>query len=400
MNTLHETFERQAGNAGAPDFDIAALVGLGEQRLRRHRLAVVAGAGTAVALAIAVAVGGTAWNRSAEQSPGPIDHRPQTEIATPNTTRPLVYSDVSFVLGKPDSLLGDPIHVGDRVAETGSGFVHMAVTDDGVVYATGGYRDDGRMWFTDGGTPVQIASHACPSAHGWPGSIITGNSGSLAAWLDCTRNDHPELVVFDTSSGHEVVTPQLRGCTDLSSDDQVSGSGCHPVAIIGDLVYLARDEAGLLPDGGAASGSIARDIRNNPRGLVVGDTWATGTPTLSGRFTTVGRRLVPTGADGRLTTAFDTATRRPVDLHLPAGYEPDPPEPGNDFGLFQWLDDDTVALENYRTGRHDQDILTCRLSTGRCELAVPGRGRDHYYRVVQNENLGNVEFQIGPEHRS
>src|SRR6478735_6630938 len=57
-------------------------------------------------------------------------------------SRPIVYSDVHFVPGHADSLLGDPVHVGDRVVDTGSGFIHMDVTDDGVVYVTGGYFED------------------------------------------------------------------------------------------------------------------------------------------------------------------------------------------------------------------------------------------------------------------
>jgi hypothetical protein len=390
MNTLHDAFERQAGNAGVPDLDIDELVGLGERRLRRRRLAAVAGAGAAVAVAIALAVGGTALNRSADQNPGPIDHPPtnhhRKQATTPTPTRPIVYSDVSVEGGHPDSLLGDPIHVGDRVVETGSGWVHMDVTDHGVVYTTGGYTDDGRVWFTDGGTPEQIGSHACVDAHGWPGTVVTGNAGSLAAWFDCTAEHHAELVVYDTGSGREVVRREVPGCS----------NGCLPGAIVGDRVYISRRGFLVSPDGEPAAPAFAQDIRDNPRGLVVGDTWETGTPTLSGHFTSVGTRLVPNG-DGGLTSAFDTATRRPVELHLPAGYAPDPDEPGDlDFGLFEWLDDDTVALENVSTGRHDQDILTCGLSTGRCELAIPGLGRAGYYRVVQIENLGNVEFCLPP----
>jgi hypothetical protein len=377
MTTLREAFERQAGNAGTPDLDIDELVGLGEQRLRRRRLTTVLGAAAAVILAIAIGV--TATNGTGTLRPEPV-HRPPQREETPST-RPLVYSDVRFTPGRPDSLSGEPIHVGDRVVETGSGWIHMDVTDDGVVYSTGGYLDDGRVWFTDGGTPKQIGSHACPAPHGFPDTVVSGNSGSLAAWLDCTHEQRPELVVFDTGSGREVVRRQVPG---------------YPEAIIGDRVYINgiddRHDVLISSGGEVAAGSLARDVRNNPRGLVVGESWATGTPTLGGDFAIVGTELVPSG-DGRLTSAFDTATRRPVHLHLPAGYEADPDEPGNvDFGLFEWLDDDTVALESYRSGRHDQDILTCRLSTGRCELAVPGRGRNGHYRVVQNENLGNVEF--------
>jgi len=75
-----------------------------------------------------------------------------------------------------------------------------------------------------------------------------------------------------------------------------------------------------------------------------------------------------------------------VQLRLPAGYHPGPPPiyPGDSassvrqFSLFEWLDDDTVALaevgDNYSMG----DIITCRPSDGACHLvakAPPSAGR-------------------------
>jgi hypothetical protein len=412
--SLRDALTQRINQVGPAHPDIEELVGLGEQRLLRRRITAVAGTVAAVVVVIALAIGGTALNRSADQHPGPV-HRPpanphQTQTTTPSTPRPIVYSDVSVEGGHPVSLLGDPIHVGDRAVDTGSGWVHMAVTDDGVVYATGGYQDDGRMWFTDGGTPVQIASHACPSARGWPGSIITGNSGSLVAWFDCSTESqaiprNPDLVVYDTSSGREVGRVQKPGC---STESQPIPQAIDPcTAIIGDRVYTrdsvytARGGALISSEGREAGSSFAQDIRNNPRGLVIGDSWETGTPTPAGVFVTLGRRLVPFKDDERLTSAFVTATRQPVRLHLPPGYQPDS-EPGSssgdgaDYGLFEWLDDDTIALEGYSSGRHDQDILTCRLSTGRCELAVASLGRDRAYRVVQKEDLGDALFCLPP----
>jgi len=382
--TLRDAFARQLDEAGRLDVDIPALVDRGEARLRRRRLAALLGATAAVILVIAIGI--AAQNDTGTPRPGPVDGPPQRD-ETPST-RQLVYSDVHSVPGRPDSLLGDPIHVGDRVVKTGSGWIHMDVTDDGVVYSTGGYTDDGRVWFTDGGTPEQIGSHACVQLHGWPRTVVTGNSGSLAAWFDCTRDHHAELVVFDTGSGREVVRRQVPRCSNASA----WYGPCLPAAIIGDRVYLSQGDGDpayitqdgvLLSSGGeAAARALAQDIRNNPRGLVIGDSWETGTPTLFGEFAVVGRRLVPSG-DGPPTSVFDTATRQPVRLHLPSGYESDPDRLGGVvFGIFEWLDDDTVALRG--GGRQGGDILTCRLSSGRCELAVPGPG---YERVVPNQGL-------------
>jgi hypothetical protein len=398
MNTtLREALAEQINQIGPARFDVDELVGLGEQRLRRRKLIAALGAAAAVVLVIALAVGGAMLSGSTDHGQEPTDtprttdndHEPNQPQAR---TRPLVYSDVHFVPGHADSMLGDPIHVGDRVVETGSGWIHMDVTDEGVVYSTGGYFDDGRVWFTDGGTPKQIGSHACPEGHGWPGTVVTGNSGSLAAWIDCTRAQDPELVVFDTGSGREVVRRRAPG-------------GVH--AIIGDHVYLtgtindaerlfefdmATDRVSnvklakrVIPftdDGAAQSQSYLDDIRSHPRGLVIGDSWETGTPTLGGEFNIAGRRLVPIW-DYPMISVFDTVTRRPIRLHLPARYEANHVVGGIDFGRMQWLDDDTVALEG-TGGQQDGDILTCRLSSGRCALAVPDHGQE---RVVPGQGL-------------
>jgi hypothetical protein len=418
MNTLRETFERQAGNAGTPDLDIDELVGRGEQRLRRRRLSAALGSAAAVSLAVALGVGGVMLNGSTDRGQGPTNNRTTDNNPGPDQpraqTRPIVYSDVQFVPGRPDSLLGDPIHVGDRVVETGSGWVHMDVTDDGVVYATGGYVDDGRVWFSDGGAPEQIGSHACVESHGWPGTVVTGASGSLATWFDCTREHHAELVVYDTSSGREVVRREVPGCSDTyfgrDLGHEVRVAPCRPDAIIGDHVYIISNESyGSSGDAfqdyalelDVATGRLSKvklvipygespvaksyldDIRGQRRSLVIGHSWETGTPTLDGDFEVVGTRLVTRSDDGSPTSAFAAATRQPIRLQLPPGYEADRNELGGaDFVLFEWLDDDTVALvrptddgtgglQNDPNSRQPGDILTCQLSSGRCELAVP-----------------------------
>jgi len=397
---LREAFARQLDDAGRLDVDLDALIDQGETRLRRRRLAAVLGAAAAVILVLA-AIAGVTGSQLAGRGNGPVDH-PPTPVPTPNPTRPVVYSDTRFDPGGGQS--GDSIHVGDRLADTGSSWIHMDVTDDGVVYATGGYSDDGRIWFTDGGTPVQIGSHACTAAHGAGNTVVTGNSGSLAAWVDCTRTQDPVLVVYHTSTGR-VVREQVTKC-------RVGYEGCSVDAIVGDHVYFTWTHGGhwvqsplvfdiatgrvskakpakgagdaIFPDTyDGESQAYLDDIRSHPRGLVVGDSWETGTPTPYGLgFSVVGKRLVPDSnlpAEPR-TSAFDTATHRPVRLHLPAGYHG-----AVDFGIFEWLDDDTVALIG-PTGWGGEafggqlepgygDILTCHLSDGHCDLAAPDTGR-------------------------
>lgn len=393
--TLHDAFAHGLDDAGRLDVDVEALVDRGETRLRHRRLSTLLGSIAAVAL-VAAAVAGVTAGHPEGRGDGPVNH-PDNNPA-PSSTRPIVYSDVRWGGSR---LFGDSIHVGDRVVDTGSGWIHMDVTDDGVVYATGGYTDDGRVWFTDGGTPEQIGSHACNQGHGFAGTVVTGNSGSLAAWIDCTRAQNPDLVVYDTGSGREAAREQVAEC----------GKWVAPCiaahAIIGDHVYLTwthRDGATSLLEFDMATGRVSKvepkgaegpeqspsyldDIRSQPRSLVIGDSWETGTPTLAAEFDVVGKKLVPS-SDGPHPSVFDSATRQPIRLHLPPGYRAANDEDPVDFWNMQWLDDDTIALVGRTAGFNGSqagDIVTCRLSSGRCELAVPALpGKD---RIVPNQFL-------------
>jgi hypothetical protein len=97
----------------------------------------------------------------------------------------------------------------------------------------------------------------------------------------------------------------------------------------------------------ATARSYASDLLNHPRGLIVGDSRRTGTVTdgIGQAFTGVGSHLAPQVrlSSGRQTptSAFDTATRQAVELRLPERYGY---RGADSFTLFEWLDDDTVAL--------------------------------------------------------
>jgi hypothetical protein len=173
---------------------------------------------------------------------------------------------------------------------------------------------------------------------------------------------------------------------------------CTPDDVVGQHVYFTRQggasglrERHYLFD--VSTGHVvaatdqmyADDIRSHSRALVLGDSWRTATPPLQVRFGVVGSRLVPTEwisgppdqqDPGNVPTrAFDTATGRPVRLRLPEGATPilqDPLAGWGGFILFQWLDDDTIALvQSYEQRPVGGDIITCHLSDGRCHLAVP-----------------------------
>ncbi len=403
MNSLRE-LSRRADNLTVPDLDIDALVNRGEQQLRRRRLTAVLASAAAVILAIGLAVGGAALNRSADRGPADApdtdphqtddNSHPPDESRAP--VRKIVYSDVHR-----NGLNNRTIHFGDQVVETGNGFVHMDVTDDGFVYTL-----NGGAWFSDGGTPEQIGSHLCSAVHGeftlsaYRG-VMSANSGSLVAWFDCTEADRAALVVFDTASGREVVHRQIAFC----GTGPALADSCELYGLTRGRVYVNRGSYAGSPRPDyrfdvrtqqlrpSSSQGYAEDVRTDPRGLVVGGSWQTGITTdgIGQSFRVVGSRLVPQlnyDSDWHLAkAAYDTATGRALQLRLPTGYRTD----ASGFDLFEWLDDETAALVSsgdLATG----EILTCQLSDGRCNVAVQApKGAEQPvedpWRIVPNFGL-------------
>lgn len=384
MSASLRDLSRRVDALPTPRIDAADLMRQGEARLRRRRVTAVVSATMAVVL---IVIGAVTLTRGDHQSVPPLIDRPTQTVVTPPTgppVREIVYSETERFLHTSGT-----IHFGDRVVDTGDGFVHMDVTDDGFVYTTRG----GRVWFSDGGRPQQIG-HAC----GVPanrdvstmasGLVMTANAGSLVTWFDCKdlASARQDLVVFDTRSHREVARRRMAFCS--------SKVRCTLVDVTGEQVYFdrgiyrgfARPEyrfdvttARLSPTSAQVH---AEDIRNQPRGLVVGDSWQTGTATdgIGQGFRVIGSRLILlTNAErGRTKPVFDTATGEEVRLRPPAGYRPDPAET---FTLFEWLDDNTVALVGGGLGDGYDEILTCRLSDGRCALAVK-RDDTHDRRIV------------------
>jgi hypothetical protein len=195
-------------------------------------------------------------------------------------------------------------------------------------------------------------------------------------------------VVYDTSRGREVVREQMTACpwtgfAPCTLDHLIGGhvyftntfyrhGGTGHVAFRRLMFDVDTDET--RP---ATTQAYAEDVAARSRGLVVGPSWSTGEATdgIGQEFVVVGSTLAPqvrTSDDAQVVTAaFDTATRREVRLDLPAGYRR-----ADGFRLFEWLDDDTVGLvagDDGGSGRGYGDILTCRLSTGHCDLTAVGR---------------------------
>ena len=384
-NSLRDLLRQDADRVEIPTLDAGDVIAQGEQRLQRRRITAVLACVAAVAV---IAVGGIVSGSVQHRSEGPVDKPNENKTSVP-VIRKILYSDVDYAAP------GDSVRFGDRVVQTGNDFVHLDVTDDGFLYT-----DRGGVWFSDGGTPEEIGSRMCAASRNGEFShfdnraVMTANSGSTAAWFDCTHPATPTLVVYDTSSGHEVVRPVA-----LCGEEEL----CELVGVTSDYVYFNRGDyvgfprpdykfdlrtAKLSP---SSTQEHAEDLRSHPRGLVIGDSWQTGRPTdaIGQGFWVDGSRLVPVDnqwAEPVPAAAFDTLTQRPVRLHLPRGYHTDhgdlgPIEGPGDLSLFEWLDDDTVALVG-GTG----EILSCQLSAGRCVVTVRGP-RAGEVRVIPNGPL-------------
>jgi hypothetical protein len=377
--TLRDAFARELDQAGRFDVDVEALVERGETRLRHRRLGALMGCVAAVALVLAVVAGVTAGH-SVDRGDGPVDLPPHP-APTRTSARQIVYSDVRFT---SKGVIGDGVHYGNHLVNTGNPFVHLDVTDDGFLYTA----RNAAVWFSSGGTPVQVGAHLCAADSNGEfsnfdnRSVITSNSGSLAAWFDCAQPDRPVLVVFDTDLGREVFRDSLEVCrgacelVDLTDRDLYLDRAVFAAGYPRPEYRFDLSSHRVRP---TTRQEYADDLADSPRGLVVGDTWKSGNPTNgfngAGQYFAVsGSRLVPLETHGRMTKAFDTATRHALHLHLPAGYPRG--VKGGPFNAFpavaisEWLDDDTLVIAAH-------DLLTCRISTGRCVVAAPWPHPNH-----------------------
>ncbi len=386
---------RQVEHLPTPPLDLELLVARGEQRLRRRRVAALT---TAAAVVVVMVLGGVLVGGVDPKSSGPVDLPRRDDSPTVSTVRQLVYAD---------NIPGREMHFGNRVVNTGVAFAHIDMTDDGFVYTTGGRSSDGRLWFSDGGAPEQIAARVCRDPHGYGVAVRTANAGSLVAWFECAKSTVQTLVVFDTATGREVVRQQLTAdcpTKDLGTctlDDVIAGhvyftytfyrqGGTGRVASR-NLMFDVATKRTSTP----TPQSYSDDVTTHSRGLVVGDSWPTGTASdgIGQDFVVVASKLLPqvrkANGEQAVTAGFEGATKRELRLNLPSGYHR-----ADGFTLFAWLDDDTIALvangdQGWPSGRGYGDILTCRLSTGRCDLTVRGRdvSRDDQVRVVPHLGL-------------
>ena len=361
---LQNLLTTRADSVDPPTFDSSAVVAHGERLVRRRIRLVAAGAALAVAL-----TGGTSalLLELGSDRTAPSERPPSVVPPWTPGTRPVTY-------GQEQTL-----HLGERQIATGLDFLSLDVTDDGAALTT----LDGRIWFTDGSSIDRIGTTLGgrkddSGGVGWQMHrpkewVVSDTRGSLLAWLEFhnQRAGRPELVVYDSASR----TVLARKPVDIPR-----GGVALVVTIVDREVFLvttsnARNarrsllsydvDSGELGAVDAATVEAAR--RDEPRALVVGPSVDDG-KLLSWEQT--GDDLTTTGVltvrDSELEGLFDPGTGERVVLRVPLAERVGLPDR---LWFVQWIDDDRFTaffLRPVSTG----DLLVCRISAGRCDIAV------------------------------
>jgi hypothetical protein len=357
---LPTSLASRADSVEPPRIDPVAVVARGEQLVRRRRRFVVAGAALAVILTIGTTT--LVLDRLADRD-GPPPANP--DRTSHGIVRPLTYGQ------------GQVLHLGDREIDTGLDFLSLDVTDDGAALTT----LDGGIWFTDGTEVDQVGAtlggRAVKDGVTWRVGrprdwVVNDSSGSLLAWLEYPGGSAggPELVVYDTARRVVAARQPLD-----------PGSEARPVyepvlaALAGRQVFVAgyslpREQVAFLRyslDSGniqlVDTAAYNAAVRSVPRALVIGSTAHWGDVALhaeaSPHLDRFDRLEVQ---DGRHDPLFDPHTGRRLDLRVPDAYAATP------LWLGQWLDDDRFTMISGAAPRGD--LLTCRISSARCEVTI------------------------------
>ncbi len=386
---LRETFAQHAAALPTATFDAGSLVEKGERRLRRRRVVAVA---AAAVLAFAVVTGTVlALDPDPRQAdpvgPSPTDGRTNQPDAA--SLRPLVWGrEAGFRNGVPAE-----IHVGTRSVEVDRNVTGLQATDDGAAYLTEAAGPFRTVWFTDGSSVTRLGRTGDAGVRG-DEIMKSAVAGSQLAWIEYPPSPPAQVVLFDTHRMAEVARTPAEG---VPGCDQLWPRGGRQNCL---SVLAVRDGTVFVGHWGDFDGitnstePVARfdmstgehhtipyaeyetELRSTARGLVIGDSLESGEATPGvGEFLFVDhgrlvKQLFTHDFRSRPATVFDTATGRAVpSFELPPAYRHD-----SAFVVSQWVDDDgfVVWAHDYASvDTHQGDLLVCRLSTARCELAVP-----------------------------
>jgi hypothetical protein len=347
-----------------PPFE--ALRETAHRRARRTKVASIAVAASVIAASVTTVYLGRDADRQSEPAP-PV---------APPTLRPLTYAD------------GNTIHYGDDTIEAERPVVELDLTDYGVGFRT----DDGRVWFSDGSTPDQLGElGATGPGYGdntWPltshpGWMLSPNTGSRLVWFEFPSPGEPQIVVYDTGSGREVV----RDTVALGP-----GHTAVPAELSERFVYWFKDPDSELfpgeqvqfrydPATGEQSRITEQDLLTDldddaaVRSIrLKGDDRGESLPGFhysNGLGQQMGLDLQQgvAGSNGVAPVGGGDMVAQDVEGR-PFTFEP-PPDYTDKSGiawLVQWLDNQTVVVVSPL--RQSTDLLACHLDTGRCDVAA------------------------------
>ena len=357
---------------------------------RRRRRALAASGSVAVA-AIAV-VTAIAFRPTAERTTPAPDPTPTPSVPTPvvedTIDRPLTYA------------VGQTIHYGDKVVDTGRPIAQVDITDAGVVFLTA----DGELWFTDGSKPWLIEKGS--GTYDERLEVPTAATGSRIAWLRSEGTMPDEVVVYDVATRKVVFTgpagasvwpdfdtSQPESQVQVLTADQV-------IAYYSDTFYNGRDVGQVR--------YVSYDLGTGRRTELSFDEFddvavSLPTRTLGWRSRTGDPDNLLRGSTDSYQVRDDVLTVRVFDDSVGTWRVADPVDPvtgevlhirapaaladGSELRLFQWLDDGVFAMVRMvtQTNRDVGDlVVVCTVADLSCEVAVEGRhtfvlpGREFY----------------------
>ena len=363
---------------------------------RRRQVGAVVTAVVAVVLALTVGVGLLAVTRP--------DRTPPATPAPRPTVAPRVIDEEGPSVRRLTYATGHKIHWGDRVIDVDGEVGNVTATDDGVVFTRDGPGESGNcnapqscfgaLWFTDGSGIVRIGRASGSWVRGY--QVQFSSAGSMVVWFEPdpdARSLNPaygvggEYVAYDTGqrreagrfgSGRSAIVavldddvywlPDSRQCVDFYGEClRFKGHAMRFEASTGRQVPVSWSSYRAVRSDSART-LVSPQLEEIAEGTVV--TPAHPQPKFNNGFgfRREGNRLI--GDDGTIDVVVRLArTGAPLRLRVPADYTA-----SDYFTITQWLDDDRVVL----SASDADDLLVCRVPSGRCRLAVTRSSLDDF----------------------
>lgn len=289
----------------------------------------------------------------------------------------------AFALGEPTYAIGKIVRVGNDSFQVDHPLKSFVQTTDGIVYAD----DQGRVWATAGDDEQQIGSLAWRYGH-----LVT--DGPWVAWINAGSPE--QITAFNQHTGMTESTPAEIG-------DRKGNGEFEDVTAIDGAAVLVQDERGSVNwDTGSDEVTVLADaapsslrVEDAKNGIFawsvdptafqddiqqqfgVGPDLASGTPIAAASGHLGQFRLSPDGTvlaaeveDG-VPGLFSTDSGQPLALDTSQF----------DFPvLHKWLSNDAIAgfgiqkISGADESTWRMDLLTCRVSTGACEVEIPSIG--------------------------